>query len=147
MTISFGREGKFQKVCKMASYTLSTHCKLVVKVFFDRVCSVALTSKLREVCSLNLDKELQLLHIKVASEKNGPWSDIDCDETVSALAALGLRYVLFVLEDRAASAEEPEEVASQQRNVVDVLMHAARNHMYLCFSLKLYVIKLTRLFI
>ena len=42
-------------------------------------------------------------------KKNEPWSDIDFDETVSALAALGLRYVLFVLEDTAASAEEPEE--------------------------------------
>ena len=119
------RDGK--PACKMAAYTLSIHAKLGVKVIFDRVCSVATTSKLRDVCFSNLDHvdgELQLQHTKVASEKTGPWSDIDSDEAVSTLADLGLRYVMYVLEN---TADEPEEVAvPQERNVVHVLMQTAR---------------------
>ena len=79
----------------MASYTLSLQCKRGVKVIFDHVCSVAITLKLRDVCSSNLDEEFHLKCTKVASEKHGLWSDIDSDENVSALATLGLRYIVF----------------------------------------------------
>ena len=108
----------------MASYTLSLQCKRGVKVIFDRVCSVAIMLKLRDVYSSNLDEEFYLRCTKVASEKHGLRSDIDSDENVSALAALGLRYIVFTLEDTAASADDEPDVEAvvPQRSVHDVLI-------------------------
>ena len=72
-------------VCKMASYTLSLQCKCSVKVIFDRVCSVAITLKFQDVCLSNRRFSIRKT-----------WSDIDSDENVSALATLGLRYIVYL---------------------------------------------------
>ena len=85
-------------------------------VAFSRVATLSLTTDFASVfAEYNVDDKYQLDSVLVSSGPNGPWQNVDENESTSVLRNLLMRHILF-------SVSEKEPVPPTLTSAFDVLM-------------------------